>query len=67
MSPYMKIVTYLLTITGCARSRKVVDLTHVYDENNPKYPLGFLGVDYVNYFTMTNLFQGYVSNASDTW
>jgi len=67
MKSNVRTVFVLLAIFGCARSRKVVDLTHVYDENVPKYPLGFLGVDNFNYYTMTNLFQGYVSNDSDTW
>jgi len=34
-------VFVLFAIFECAGSRKVVDLTHVYDENVPKYPLSF--------------------------
>ncbi|WAQ96642.1 ISAHY-like protein [Mya arenaria] len=63
-------VWLLLTVlvTSCAAvGRRVVDLTHVYDERVPKYPLGNFGVENFTYYKMTNLFSDYSSNDSDTW
>lgn len=51
----------LLAVLSVGDARRVVDLTHTFDHNAPKYPLGFLGpglTDFV-YFNMTTLVEEY--------
>ena len=58
----MGILTYIFAIASVlisAYSRKVVDLTHTFDQNAPKYPLTLYGIKKMTYFNMTTLFNGY--------
>jgi len=47
--------------------RQVVDLTHTFDENAPKYPLGSWVTEDFNYFKMKTLLEQYVDEANKTW
>ena len=48
-----------------SEGRFIVDLTHTFDKDATKYPLGILGVDNVTYFDHWILSTGY-SERDDT-
>lgn len=69
MSTQMLNVLSVVFIVVNAEARSVVDLTHTFDKNNPKYPLQFLigneAYEKLEYYKMSNLHSEYVSG--DLW
>ncbi|XP_060569731.1 uncharacterized protein LOC132728128 [Ruditapes philippinarum] len=62
----MNVLTCFVLVLSSAAGRKIVDLTHTFDGDAPKYPLGFLSSDLASfvYFNMTTLTAQYYD---DMW
>ena len=62
----LKELIAVILMFGTCDGRKIVDLTHTFDGDAPKYPLGFLSSDLASfvYFNTTTLTEQYYG---DMW
>jgi hypothetical protein len=54
----------LLALPSAIDGRKMIDLTHTFDKDAPKYPLTWLGAENFTYYRLTPLLKRYYD---DMW